>query len=105
MKTDQVPLEVELAQKSMHASLLTFLSTLAMVAIAVPSATRGGWWAGMVAFSGISLMSDAYSLKSNATLLEQYDQRTPAWLEYARFLALVGGPIVLATGIWLAFRR
>ena len=89
----------------MRASLLTLLSTLGIVAVAIPSAANGGWWAGMVAFSGITLMIDAYSLKSNTSLLEQYNQPTPAWHEWARSLALVGGPIVLATGIWLAFRR
>ena len=89
----------------LRASGLTLLSTLAMVALALPSATNGGWWAGMVVISGVSLMADGYSLKSNAALLEQFDHPRPAWLDLARSFALVGGPILVATGIWLAFRR
>ena len=105
METDQLPLEVVLARKSLRGSVVTFLSTLAMVALAFPGALNGGSWAGMVVLSGISLMIEAYSLKSNATLLEHFDVPKPVWLDSVRSFAFVGGPILFATGVWLAFRR
>ena len=66
---------------------------------------NGGWSAGIVVICGISMLIEAQSAKVTEAMLEQVGQPKPAWLDFARFFALASGPILLALGIWLLFRR
>jgi hypothetical protein len=43
--------------------------------------------------------------KVSPTQLAQFHLAKPAWLDWVRYFALLGGPVVAATGLWLLFRR
>ena len=55
--------------------------------------------------AGIMIGVNAYSFKLHATQLELLNLPKPAWLDWARIFALIGGPVVIATGLWLLIRR
>ena len=101
METEQLE---AYAQKSVHWNLRTFLLALVLAVFSLFVMT-GRSSAVMTCMAGVMIAIDAYSFKASAAMLDQLNVPKPRWLEWARYSALVGGPVFVVTGLWLLFRR
>jgi hypothetical protein len=90
VETDQLSKEAEYALKSVRSTLRTFLLAIGLGAISLLGTIDVGS-AVMSCMAGIMVGIDAYSFKVSATQLEQLNLPKPAWLDWARIFALVGG--------------
>jgi hypothetical protein len=104
VETDQLAKQVEFAQKSVRLNLRSLLLAVGLAAISLIG-TRSRGSAVITCLAGIMIGLEGYSFKVSATQLAQFHLAKPAWLDWAKNFALVAGPVVAATGLWLLFRR